>query len=232
MALVAHNLSIGYQANKPVLQDMDFHLPESSLTCIIGDNGVGKSTLLRTIIGAIKPLKGDITVAEASLLSYSAQQRSRLFSIVLTDRIDDDLITVHELVSMGRMPYTGFFGQLSQDDERIVTSALEKMSITSLKDRHISQLSDGQRQRAMIAKAITQQTPIMILDEPTAFLDFRSRIELMEILKELTQSKISILITTHDIQLAEKFADWMWVISDGKIHEGTAEQCAKLLPRI
>ncbi len=230
MVLSAHNLTIGYQAQSPVLQNLEFHLPESSLTCIIGDNGVGKSTLLRTITGAIRPISGDIFIGLMLAQKMSAAQKSRTFSLVLTDRIQDDLVTVHDLVSMGRMPYTGFFGRLSDADEETVASAMEQLKISHLQDRYITEISDGQRQRALIAKAIAQQTPIMILDEPTAFLDYKSRIELMRLLRDLAANGKSILITTHDLDLVKKYADWIWAIEDGKITEGTAKDCEAFLP--
>ncbi len=230
MTLHAQDLTIGYSAQSPILQNLKFHLPESSLTCIIGDNGVGKSTLLRTITGAIRPISGEVFLGLTSTSSLSAAQKSRTFSLVLTDRIQDDLITVHDLVSMGRMPYTGFFGRMSADDEKIVSAAMEQLKISHLQDRYITEISDGQRQRALIAKAIAQQTPIMILDEPTAFLDYKSRIELMHLLRDLAANGKSILITTHDLDLVKKYADWIWAIEDGKITEGMAKDCEAFLP--
>lgn len=225
MQLTAHHLSIGYQAKSPVLQDLEFQLPESSLTCIIGDNGAGKSTLLRTITGAIRPIAGDVFMQLTAISDMSAAQKSRTFSVVLTDRISDNLITVRDLVATGRMPYTGFFGSMSANDEIIVSEAISQLKITDIADRRISEISDGQRQRALIAKAIAQQTPIMILDEPTAFLDYKSRIELMRLLKDLAQGGKSILMTTHDLDLVAKFADWIWAIDGGRITEGTIKDC-------
>ncbi len=230
MLIEAQDLTIGYSAKSPILQNLKFHLPERSLTCIIGDNGVGKSTLLRTITGAIRPISGEVFWELIPTSSLSAAQKSRTFSLVLTDRISDDLITVHDLVSMGRMPYTGFFGRMSADDEKIVSAAMEQLRISHLQDRYITEISDGQRQRALIAKAIAQQTPIMILDEPTAFLDYKSRIELMHLLRNLAANGKSILITTHDLDLVKKYADWIWAIEDGKITEGMAKDCEAFLP--
>lgn len=221
MTLTAQDLTIGYTAKSPVLQNLEFQLPESSLTCIIGDNGVGKSTLLKTITGSLKAISGDIFMDLMPLSKMSAAGKSRTFSLVLTDRIQDDIITVHDLVSMGRMPYTGFFGRLSDADEQIVSEAMETMKVSHISSQYISEISDGQRQRVLIAKAIAQQTPIMILDEPTAFLDYKSRIELMRLLKDLAATGKSILMTTHDLDLVEKFADWILAIEDGKIKEGT-----------
>lgn len=234
MILHAQDLTIGYSASRPVLQHLAFSLPRQSLTCIIGDNGVGKSTLLRTITGAIRPLRGSIFYAldDTPRTSLSAQQRARLFSVVLTDPIADDYITIRDLVSMGRIPYTGFFGSLSDTDISIVDSAIALMQLQPIAGSRVSQVSDGQRQRALIAKALAQQCPVMILDEPTAFLDYKSRIELMKMLKGLALEGKSILVTTHDVDLARQFADWMWVVENGRIIQGTPQDCAALLPSI
>lgn len=230
MILHAQDLTIGYSASRPVLQHLAFSLPRQSLTCIIGSNGVGKSTLLRTITGAIRPLGGSIFLgSDNNGSSLSAVQRSRLFSVVLTDPIADQYITVRDLVSMGRMPYTGFFGTLSDTDNHIVDQAMDLMQVRQISSSRVSQISDGQRQRALIAKAIAQQTPVMILDEPTAFLDYKSRIELMSLLKGLSANGKSILMTTHDVDLVQKFADWIWEIEDGKITQGTVPDCEYLI---
>ena len=207
------NLSIGY-SHHCVASNLNAQLNNSSLTCLLGSNGVGKSTLLRTLAGFQPILSGDVRIGNASLCNISQKELSQKQSVVLTDKIDARNLTVNEVVAMGRMPYTNFWGRLSDSDHKIVQQCIEMMGLTSLSQQKIHTLSDGERQKTMLAKAMAQQTSIILLDEPTAFLDFKSKAETMQLLSHMAhQYHKSILLSTHDIHLAVLFADQLWLLS-------------------
>ncbi len=217
--MTTHDLAIGYA--KPLISNINLTLPKHSMTCLVGANGAGKTTLLRTLSGLQKPLSGVVEVDGKAISSMTSAQISRLVSVVLTDKVADSLITVKELVAMGRMPYTGFLGRLSDDDNKIVADSMARLGVEEIADCRLLEISDGQRQRAFIARALAQQTPYIILDEPTAFLDFRSRAEVMELLQSLAHDDgKSVLLSTHELDLAERFADCFWIVDDGKVLEG------------
>ena len=173
------NLSIGYIGKKEttvVASDINATVPSGQLTCLLGPNGVGKSTLLRTLTAFQPKIEGDILIEGKSIDSYTEKQLARLIGVVLTERTNVQNMTVRELVALGRSPYTGFWGRLEAKDEEIVEQALVSTAITGFASRTLDTLSDGERQRAMIAKALAQQTPAILLDEPTAFLDYPSKV--------------------------------------------------------
>ena len=201
------NLSIGYVLKgghlKLVHDALDLNLYPGEVTCLLGLNGAGKSTLLRTLCGFQPSLGGEIELKGKPLASYSQGDFSRMVGVVLTEKTNAGGITVYELVSLGRHPYTGFFGQLRQDDRRIIEESLAAAGIAHKARNYVSELSDGERQKAMIAKALAQQCPIILLDEPTAFLDVTSRIETMVLLHKLAvEQQKAILLSTHDLDLA------------------------------
>jgi iron complex transport system ATP-binding protein len=206
-------LSLGYRDRrhrKVIAHGLNATVYSGELTCLLGVNGIGKSTLLRTMVGFQPPLGGEVRIAGRSLSDYSERERARQIGIVLTEALTSDL-TVSEVVGMGRNPYTGFWGNLRKDDRRIVRQALETIRIAELADRSVLTLSDGERQKTMIAKAIAQQTPIILLDEPTAFLDYPSKVELLQLLKQLCREQNkTIFLTIHDWELAEKLSDRIW----------------------
>lgn len=216
--ITAQNISIGYRQERkkesPLHRDLSFFLYQGELTCLLGPNGAGKSTLLRTLNRAQPPLQGEILIGEKSLREYSEKELSRLIGVVLTDKTYAGGLTVYELVSLGRHPHTGFFGKLSIHDDRIIQEAMEQTGITSKANEYIGRLSDGERQKAMIAKALAQECPIVLLDEPTAFLDIPSRIEIMSLLRRIAgeQGK-TILMSTHDTEQALSLADRLWLLS-------------------
>ncbi|MBQ5575637.1 MAG: ABC transporter ATP-binding protein [Bacteroidales bacterium] len=221
--MLTHDLAIGYA--KPLISNINLTLQKRSMTCLVGANGTGKTTFLRTLAGLQRPLSGVVEVDGKAISTLSPAQISRLVSVVLTDKVADSLITVNELVAMGRMPYTGFLGRLSDDDQKIVADSIARLGIDNISDCRLQEISDGQRQRAFIARALAQQTPIIILDEPTAFLDFRSRAEVMELLQHFAHDDgKSVLLSTHELDLAEKFGDWYWVMEEGRIMEAGALQ--------
>ena len=184
--------------NKVVAKDINAELLPGELVCLVGRNGAGKSTLIRHIL--------------------KENPDPKFISVVLTDRIDIDRMTVRDIVAMGRMPYTGFFGKLSDEDERIVSEAIETLSLHEFSNRQINTLSDGERQKAIIAKALAQQTPYILLDEPTAFLDYPSKVSTMQMLKKLCkENNKAILISTHDLDIALQYCDKVWHMTDGTL---------------
>ena len=213
----AENLSIGYRdgskARQELYDSLTFSLYRGELTCLLGTNGAGKSTLLRTL-GASQPaLSGTLFLEGRSLYDYSATEISRRIGLVLTDRSLAGGLRVRELVALGRYPYTGFFGRLNRSDEKIVEYSLDRVGIKHKASDYFSELSDGERQKVMIAKALAQECPVVLLDEPTAFLDVPSRIEIISLLRELaTAEKKTILFSTHDMEQALLLSDRLWLL--------------------
>ena len=223
-------LTIGYaQKNntKVVASGINATLHSGRLTCLIGANGIGKSTLLRTLSAFQPPLSGEIFIDNESpipLSPLSDKQLSRLIGVVLTEKPDVQNMTVFELVGLGRSPYTGFWGRLNEDDKEVVKESLRLVGIESLQDRLIQTLSDGERQKTMIAKALAQQTPVIYLDEPTAFLDYPSKVEMLTLLRHLArETGKTIFLSTHDMELALQIADELWLMTAGTPSSDTAE---------
>ena len=211
------DLSIGFFLKqgkiKLVKDNINLKLYEKEVTCLLGVNGSGKSTLLRTLAGFQPPLAGAVLYKGKAINSYSDSERSLLIGLVLTDKIYAGGISVFDLVSLGRHPHTGFFGSLKKHDKELVWDAMEKVGISHKAGDYVLELSDGERQKAMIAKALAQECPIILLDEPTAFLDINNRIETMLLLKNLaSKERKSILLSTHDIDSAIRFGDRFWLI--------------------
>lgn len=213
------DLSIGYKLHngktKTIASHINASVESGMLTCLIGRNGTGKSTLLRTMTGFIPPLEGQVILEGRDLSMLSATERARIISIVLTERPETDNITVNELVGMGRLPYTNFWGTLQEEDRQIVDDAMQMIGIYELRNRKTGTLSDGEKQKAMIGKAIAQQTPVIILDEPTAFLDYPSKQETMLLLHQLAQElNKTIFLSTHDLNIAYQVADKIWCMGN------------------
>ncbi|RZS96598.1 ABC transporter ATP-binding protein [Cecembia calidifontis] len=217
--LKAESLSIGYHKagrKKVVAENLNFHLEKGKLTCLLGPNGVGKSTLIKTIMGQIPAIQGNITLLEKPLREYSLHEISKKISVVLTEKVSTGSLTVRQLVELGRIPHTGWLGQLRQQDKEKVEKAIEATNIQYLSECHLSELSDGQLQKAMIARALAQDGEILILDEPTAHLDLVNRLEIMHLLKKLAKkAHKAILITTHDLEVAIETADVFWLMQCG-----------------
>ncbi|MBQ7211432.1 MAG: ABC transporter ATP-binding protein [Muribaculaceae bacterium] len=222
-------LSVGYHINKrtnrEVLSDLNVELRQGELICMLGANGAGKSTLLRTISGVQAPLAGCVKINGRNVNEYGRRELSQLISLVYTDNTAAGGLTLTEVVGLGRQPYTGFFGRLSADDRRVVADSIAAVGLTHKADEYVSCLSDGERQKTMIARALAQQTPIIILDEPTAFLDVASRIETMKLLHDLAINEgKAIILSSHDISQALMLASRLWLISgDGKLIDGVTE---------
>lgn len=211
-----HGLSTGYRRKDriyPVGHNLNASLRAGELTCLLGANGSGKSTLLRTLSAFQPPLEGRIDVMGRPLASYPHNSLARLIGVVLTERPEVRDLSVEELIGLGRSPYTGFWGGLDADDHRLVDEAIEQVRIGHLRRRPVHTLSDGERQKVMIAKALAQETPIVFLDEPTAFLDYPSKVEMMQLLHSLAHRlKKTVFLSTHDLELALQMADTLWLI--------------------
>lgn len=213
------DLKVGYKEGKNtrvVLSRLSGSLPAGRLTSLVGGNGVGKSTLLRTLSAFLVPLGGSVSLMGQKLEDIPPAQLSRLLSVVLTFRPTLDHMSVYDVVSLGRSPYTGFFGRLSARDREAVDGSLEMTGMADFRHRQVDTLSDGERQKVMIAKSLAQDTPLILLDEPTAFLDYPGKVEMMRLLLELTRStKKTILLSTHDVELALQMSDAIWLLESG-----------------
>jgi iron complex transport system ATP-binding protein len=203
------HLEIGYQnkrENISVFKNLNLTLNTGDLVGLMGDNGIGKSTFLKTITGNLSPLSGEILLNSKNISNYSAQSIAQLLSIVVTEKIGGFNLTAWDVVAAGRTPYINIFGKLTPEDKAIVESSLIQLNLLPLKDKLIDELSDGQRQKVMIAKSLAQQTPIIVLDEPTAFLDYTSKHHLFGTLKQLCeeQGKL-IIVSSHDLDLMKRY---------------------------
>ncbi len=216
--LTVEDLTIGYPVKKgysaPVAQHMSFTLWPGEIVCLVGPNGAGKTTLLKTLAGILKPLSGILQIKQHNIKTLSYVQRSALMSFVMAGRPDVQGLTAFELVSLGRYPYTNWRGELEQSDHDIIRASLEQMQAWHLSRRLFSELSDGESQRVLIARALAQTTPILLLDEPTAFLDLPRKVELLSLLRNYAwYEKKGIILSLHDIDLALRFADRLWLLS-------------------
>lgn len=208
------NLNIGY-GNRVIQHDLSFTLRDGELVALLGANGCGKSTLLRTLAGLQPPLGGTFcfsSLSESSLSSLGdsglSAKRSKYIALVLTERLSVESATVRDVVAMGRYPYTSFLGTLSAADHRIVSEAMQQVEVADLADTFYNDHSDGEKQRILIAKALAQQTPVILLDEPTAHLDLPSRIKTLNLLRAIAHEQgKTILISTHELDLALRTAD-------------------------
>lgn len=211
--LKTKSLSIGYE-QKLVVPDINVTLHEGDIIALVGPNGAGKSTLFKTFSTHIKPVSGKIELFGKDLMSYSPKERAKLLGIVLTERPDDMFLKVFDVVAAGRYPYTGMFGKLSETDVDEIKVSLELVGVNHLIDRVFNTLSDGEKQKVMIAKAIAQNTPVIMLDEPTAFLDYPSKIELFSLLRKLAKEQgKAILFSSHDLELLLRYTDDLWIIA-------------------
>lgn len=213
--LQVKKVAIGY-GSKQVADALSADIPSGELICLLGSNGTGKSTLIRSICGFQPILSGSILVNGLEVGKLRETELSKQIAVVLTDRVVVPNATVAELVSYGRSPYTGMLGRLNAADKMIVQNAIKECGIAHKQNSALSSLSDGERQKAFIAKALAQDTPLIILDEPTAFLDLSARVEIMQLLRNIANtSGKSILMSTHDLDLALQLSDRLWLLQQG-----------------
>lgn len=219
--LELHDLSVGHSPSRPLIEKINCAVSERSVTLLLGPNGSGKSTLLRALSGFDKPLGGTIQIGGKHIGEFSRNDLARILSIVTTDALPPSPhLTVRQLVGLGRQPYSGIFGRLSSKDRQIVHEALELVGITDIASRNVSTLSDGERQKAMIARAIAQQPRLLLMDEPTGYLDVASRIDIMRLIQrmvETSHASLSIILSSHDVSSALSAATDLWLI-DPKEH--------------
>jgi iron complex transport system ATP-binding protein len=227
--LSLHSLTIGYRAARRrttvVAEDISVSLNGGELVCLLGPNGGGKSTLLRTVAGMQSPLGGEVRLDGENIHGMPARELSKRLSVVLTERIWADALSSYELVALGRYPYTNMAGALKERDHAMVWWALETVGAADFAQRSIGELSDGERQRVMVARALAQEPRVMVLDEITAFLDLPRRVEMMRLLREMAHTTgRSILLSTHDLDLALRSADRIWLLEKGRrLHIGAPE---------
>lgn len=205
------NLTIGYtnqQQENRLFENLNLDLNSGQMICFMGPNGVGKSSLLRTLAGLQKPLSGKIDICPSSTFARYA----RKIAVVLTDRVNSVSLTVEEVVTFGRYPYLGWNIRLNENDRKIIHAAIEQIQLQDLLHKKLYELSDGQLQMVMIARALAQDTPIILLDEPTAHLDLNNRLEIMNLLRQLSRTtQKAILLATHELDLALQTADLIWL---------------------
>ena len=237
-SVILKGLTIGYQSKgnrKVVAANLNGAIMTGELTCLLGRNGVGKSTLLRTLAAFQPALNGEMLIClelndkglKLDVQSLTDKQLAKLIGVVLTEKPDVRNMTTEELVGMGRSPYTGFWGTLNKEDHRIVDEAMALVGIDALRGRFVHTLSDGERQKVMIAKALAQQTPVIYLDEPTAFLDFPSKVEVMQLLHRLArEQRKTVFMSTHDVELSLQVADCIWLMEQQQLSIGTPRQLA------
>lgn len=216
-------MAIGYRKDQPLLRDVTLTAEQGEMIALVGRNGTGKSTMLRSILGLIPLLGGKCVLEKLPIQQYDLRKRARTVSYVSAQVARLPSITVRELVSLGRIPYTGWLGRQGKEDHELVEQAVKEVGMESHIDRRLDHLSDGERQRVMIARAFVQDTPVMVLDEPAAYLDIPNKYELTRILSAFRDRGKTILYSTHDLEAAMMSADKFWVILEGRVHEGSPE---------
>ena len=201
------NMCVGYD-RKPLIKDIEISLQKGEILSLIGPNGAGKSTVLKSIAGQLKLLGGTVCLGEENLLAMKASDLAKKMSVLFTEKIRAELKTCRDVVATGRYPYTGWFGVLSKEDERIVDEVMELIHITELSGQDFDKISDGQKQRVMLARAICQEPEILILDEPTSYLDIKYKLEFLSILQEMRIKKgLTVIMSLHELELAKIVSD-------------------------
>ncbi len=230
--LETRGLKVGYRSGRrvtEVLSNLDLRVYAGEFVCLLGPNGIGKSTLLKTFSGILSPLSGSVRLGGRELGGLSIDEVARLLSVVLTDKLEVGSLTGYKVVELGRFPHIGWGGRLSSLDHGVVRWAVESVGGTHLAARDVNELSDGERQRILVARALAQQPKLMLLDEPTAFLDVGARIELVGLLRNLVrQNELAVVFSTHDLELALRTADTVWLLdTDGELHVGGPEDLVR-----
>lgn len=210
-------LAVGY-GNKTVVDNIEMEMLKGQFICLLGPNGSGKTTILRCLARLLAPLQGAVYLKEQLLYRLKPDQLAKTLAVVLTERLSPGLITAFDIASMGRYPYTGFFGKLSEEDRQKTWEALRLVNAGELASRYFNELSDGEKQKVLLARALAQEPEVIILDEPTSHLDVRHRLEVMAILRRLSREKgITVIVSLHDVELALKTSEIAVLVKDGKI---------------
>ena len=211
--LRTNGLKIGYRG-QALMPPFDVTLHEGEAVALVGANGSGKTTLFKTLTGNLRPVEGSITLCGKPLASYKPLERAKLFSLVLTEKPDDLFLKVYDIVASGRYPHSGLMARLDASDEELIKEKLQITGVSHLIDRDFVSLSDGEKQKVMIAKALVQDTPIIYMDEPSAFLDYPSKVELLHLIARLAaEEHKTILYSSHDLELLMKHASTLWVVA-------------------
>lgn len=225
--ITTNNLSIGYKTKKEtmiVAHNLNLELTSGKLISLIGANGIGKSTFLRTVTGIQKPISGSVILNNKNITDYTSPELAQELSLVLTETLPPSNLTVFELVALGRQPYTNWIGTLTDQDILKINEAIELTQISHLADKKHFEISDGQLQKVLIARALAQDTPLIILDEPTTHLDLLHKVSLFKLLKKLTsETQKCILFSTHDIDLAIQLSDEIIVMTTEKVVQDTPQ---------
>jgi iron complex transport system ATP-binding protein len=228
--IVLRDLSVGYRKGKrfvAVKKGINLKAASGELIALVGSNGIGKSTLLRTLTGFQKPISGDVLLNDQPLQTFHIKDLAKTLSFVSTEAIRVQNLRVWDLLAMGRYPYTNMIGTLTENDRQIIKRAIEQVGLAGYEDRMIDQISDGERQRAMIARTLVQDTPLIILDEPTAFLDIRNKYDIIHLLHGLAKSENkTVLFSTHDLSISASEVDKIWLMLDDDVVEGAPEDLA------
>ena len=217
-------MTVGYDGI-PLINNIDITLKKGEILTLIGPNGAGKSTILKSIIGQLSLISGTVLLEKDSLNNMSEKEISKKLSIVLTDHVRSEIVTCEDVVAMGRYPYTGRLGILSSEDKKIVKETMELTAVTDLADKEFFTCSDGQKQRIMLARAIAQEPEILILDEPTSYLDIRYKLEFLSLLQKMTKKKkLTVIMSLHELDLAERISDKILCIKGNYVERiGTPE---------
>lgn len=225
MTLVLDDVTVGYPGRPPrrVLTDLHLTARAGQVTALLGPNGAGKSTLLRSVAGLQRVLGGVIRLDDRDVTALPPAQRARRIAVVLTDRVDGGLLTGGEVAALGRLPHQGFASRLSSGEKQLIADSLERMGASHLAGVRMHEMSDGQRQRVLVARALVQQPALLVLDEPSAFLDVAARVELLALLEEIADDTgITVLLSTHDVELVLRTSRHVWLAAgDGTVVDGT-----------
>ena len=215
--LETEKLSVGYDG-KPLIRDVCLQVQRGKIVTLIGPNGSGKSTILKTIVGQLSKVSGTVLLEGAPMERCGQKEIAKRMAILMTERIHPELMTCYDVVSTGRYPYTGALGLLGKEDKRIVEESLELVHGRDLADRPFDAISDGQRQRILLARALCQTPEIIVLDEPTSYLDIRYKLELLTILKTMVREKnLAVLMSLHELDLAQRVSDTVVCVSGDRI---------------
>lgn len=219
--LHSHGLSVGF-GGRELIRDVNVQLNAGEVGALIGLNGTGKSTLLRTLAGLHQPLAGSITLNGQALEAMTGMERARSLSVVLTGKPQAGLLDVRTLVSLGRQPWTGHLGRLTKKDHERIDEAMQRTGVNAFGERALQSLSDGEGQKVLIARALAQDAPVMLLDEPTAFLDLVNRLSVMRLLRDIARtSERAVLLSTHDLTSALQLCDRILLVHDGTLWAGS-----------
>lgn len=223
--LKTEELAVGYDG-KTLIRDIQLCLKEGEILVLIGPNGAGKSTILKSLLRQLALINGSVLIQEEDMAHMKAADLARKMAAVQTGRTDSEFLTVEDVVAAGRYPYTGAFGLLSEEDRKKIKEAMEKVQITELAERDFGRISDGQRQRVLLARALCQEPELLILDEPTSFLDIRYKLEFLSILQKLArEKKLSVILSLHELDLAQRIADRVICLKGDRIAaSGSAEE--------